>query len=114
MQQHTTRNRVAIAVVSTTAAAAFGVAALAGNATASSVDDDFLATIAAEDIAFDSPAGAIADAHLVCDYLADGRTGSDIGAEIMDNSDLTAKQSSAFVIDAAFSYCPGHVDMVLA
>lgn len=114
MPQHTTRNRVAIAAVSAIAAAAFGVAALAGTATANSVDDDFLATIAAEDIAFGSAAGAIEDAHLVCDYLADGRTGSDIGAEIMDNSDLTSKQAAAFVVEAAFSYCPEHVDMVLA
>lgn len=111
-----TRNRVATVAVSAIAAAAFGLAALAGTATATagSVDDEFLANIAAEDIAFSSAAGAIADAHLVCDYLADGQTGTEIGTEIMDNSDLNSDQAAAFVVEAAFSYCPAYVGRVLA
>jgi hypothetical protein len=111
-----TRNHVMIVVVSAIAVAAFATAAVAGtaSATAGGVDDEFLANIKAQGIAFSSAAGAIDDAHLVCDYLADGRTGTDIGAEIMDNSDLDSDQASAFVVEAAFSYCPTHVDQVLA
>lgn len=110
------RHRLATAALSAVAAATFGLAAFAGagTASASGVDAEFLRNIAAEGIAFNSASGAIEDARLVCDYLADGRTGTDIGAEIMDNSDLTSNQAAAFVVEAAFSYCPGYVDQVLA
>jgi hypothetical protein len=110
------RSHVGIAAASVIAAAAFALAAVASTATATagSVEDEFLANIGDAGIAFSSAAGAIEDAHLVCDYLADGRNGTDIGAEIMDNSDLDSDQAASFVVEAAFSYCPAHVDQVLA
>jgi hypothetical protein len=103
--------RFATVAVSAVAAATFGLAAVAGAATASAgnADDAFLKNIAAENISFDSAKGAISDAHLVCEYLADGKTGTDIGGEIMDNSDLNAHQAAVFVVEAAYAYCPGSI-----
>ena len=109
-------NRIAAVTASTIAAAAFGLAALTGAATASAgtVDDRFLTNIDAEGIAFDSPAAAIEDAHLVCSYLADGDTGVTIAGEILDNSDLTARQAAVFVVEATSAYCPAYMDQVTA
>jgi hypothetical protein len=97
-------------------AAALAIAFIAGTgaASASTVDDQFLTTIDAEGITFDSARGAVQDAHLVCSYLADGETGTSIGGDIMDGTDLTAHQAAVFVVEAASSYCPGYLDQVTA
>jgi hypothetical protein len=110
------RNRIATVTASAIAGAAFGLAAFAGAATASAstVDDRFLTNIDAEGIAFDTAQGAIEDAHLVCSYLADGDTGVTIAGEILDNSDLTARQAAVFVVEATSAYCPAYMDQVTA
>lgn len=109
-------NRIANIATTAIAAGAFGLAALAGAATASasSIDDQFLTNIDAEGITFDSVKAAVQDGHLVCSYLADGDTGLDIAGDIMDNTDLTAHQAAVFVVEAASAYCPGFMDQVTA
>ena len=109
-------NRIANIATTALAAGAFGLAAFAGTATAwgSSIDDQFLTNIDAEGITFDSAKAAVQDGHLVCSYLAGGKTGAGIGGDIMDNTDLTAHQAAVFVVEAASAYCPGYLDQVTA
>jgi hypothetical protein len=109
-------NRIANIVTTAIAAGAFGLAAFAGAATASasSIDDEFLTNIDAANITFDSTKDAVQDGHLVCSYLAGGKTGASIGGEIMENTDLTAHQAAVFVVEAASAYCPGFLDQVTA
>ena len=109
-------NRIANITATALAASAFGLAAFAGTATAwgSSIDDQFLTNIDAEGITFDSAKEAVQDGHLVCSYLAGGKTGVGIGGEIMDNTDLTAHQAAVFVVEAASAYCPGYLDQMAA
>jgi hypothetical protein len=109
-------NRIANIATTAIAAGAFGLAAFAGAATASasSIDDQFLTNIDAEGITFDSAKDAVQDGHLVCSYLAGGKTGVSIGGEIMDNTDLTAHQAAVFVVEAASAYCPGFLDQMTA
>jgi hypothetical protein len=109
-------NRIANIVTTAIAAGAFGLAAFAGAATASasSIDDEFLTNIDAANITFDSTKDAVQDGHLVCSYLAGGKTGASIGGEITENTDLTAHQAAVFVVEAASAYCPGFLDQVTA
>jgi hypothetical protein len=109
-------NRIANIATTAIAAGAFGLAAFAGAATssASSIDDQFLTNIDAANITFDSAKDAVQDGHLVCSYLAGGKTGASIGGEIMDNTDLSAHQAAVFVVEAASAYCPGFLDQVTA
>jgi uncharacterized protein DUF732 len=109
-------NRIANFATTALAAGAFGLAAFAGTPTAwgSSIDDQFLTNIDAEGITFDSAKAAVQDGHLVCSYLAGGKTGAGIGGDIMDNTDLTAHQAAVFVVEAANAYCPGFLDQVTA
>jgi hypothetical protein len=65
-------------------------------------------------ITFDSANDAVQDGHLVCRYLAGGKTGAGIGGDIMDNTDLTAHQAAVFVVEAASAYCPGYLDQMTA
>lgn len=99
-----------IAITAATAAA-LGLTVLAGatTASASSVDDQFLTNIDAEGIAFDSARAAISDAHLVCDYIADGRSAASVGNDILDNTDLTTHQAAVFVVESVSAYCPGYL-----
>lgn len=103
--------RIAATTAATAVAAALGLAALTGAATASasSVDDEFLSNIDAEGIAFDSARTAISDAHLVCNYIADGQSAASVGNEILDNSDLTRHQAAVFVVESVSAYCPGYL-----
>lgn len=109
-------NRIATIATTAIAAGAFGLAAFAGAATASasSVDDEFLTNIDAANITFDSAKDAVQDGHLVCSYLAGGKTGAKIGGDIMENTDLSAHQAAVFVVEAASAYCPGYLDQVTA
>jgi len=109
-------NRIANIATTVIAAGAFGLAAFAGAATASasSIDDEFLTNIDAANITFDSAKDAVQDGHLVCSYLAGGKTGANIGGEIMENTDLSAHQAAVFVGEAASAYCPGFLDQVTA
>lgn len=108
--------RIATSAAGIITAGAIGLAAVAAAATASAgtVDDEFLANIYAEGISYPSDLHAIEDAHLVCDYLADGRTGTDISTEIMGNSDLSAHQAATIVVEASTAYCPSFFDQVVA
>ncbi|MET0473197.1 MAG: DUF732 domain-containing protein [Mycobacterium sp.] len=111
-----TSNRIAKIAASTVAAGAFGLAALAGTATASasSFDDEFLTNISAEGITFDSASGAITAGKQVCGYLANGATGVDVGQDILDETDLTSHQAAVFVVEATYAYCPGYTERITA
>jgi hypothetical protein len=92
-------------------AGALGLAAFATAGTAaalSSADDNFLADISAEGIAYDSPQGAIYAGHDVCVAINDGADPVDLGMEIMDETDLTTDQVATFVVSAVGNFCPEH------
>jgi Protein of unknown function (DUF732) len=96
----------------TVAVAALGLVAT-GTASANSADDTFLAAIYAEGISYPTDREAIADAFLVCDYLAAGRNGTDISTEIIANSDLSPRQAASIVVEASAAYCARYFDQVV-
>jgi hypothetical protein len=73
-----------------------------------------IANIDAANMTFASTKDAVQDGHLVCSYLAGGKTGARIAGEIMENTDLSAHQAAVFVVEAARAYCPGFLDQVTA
>ncbi len=73
-----------------------------------------LNNISSEGITFTSERAAVREGKLVCSYLANGRTGTSIGGEILSNSDMTAHQAAAFLVEATRVYCPGYMDQVTA
>ncbi|CQD19178.1 hypothetical protein BN1232_04471 [Mycobacterium lentiflavum] len=89
-------------------AAAIGIVAVgtAGTAGATTTEDAFLAQMDKLGISFSSPADAIKDGHKVCQELAAGKTGTDIAAEILQQTDLTSHQAAYFVVDATHAFCP--------
>jgi hypothetical protein len=108
--------RIATYATTAVAAGAFGLAAFAGAATASasSSDSDFLTNISAEGITFDSAKGAIQAGQQVCSYLASGKSGTDVGTEIMSDTDLSAHQAAVFVVESTYAYCPKYVTQITA
>jgi hypothetical protein len=99
---------VASAVGLIVGGAALGVAALAtsGTAGASTTDDAFIAQMKAMGVTFSSPQIAVTDAHQVCKELAAGKSGTDIAAQVVSQTDLNPKQAAFFVVDATNAYCP--------
>jgi Protein of unknown function (DUF732) len=89
-------------------AAALGLAALVASATAgaTTTDDVFIAQMSAVGVTFSSPQTAVKDAHLVCNELAAGRTGTDIAIDVVKQTDLSPKQAAIFVVNATQTYCP--------
>lgn len=104
-----TRNGVTKFAGTAFVAGALGLAAFASAGTAaalSSADDNFLAEITAEGIAYDSTRGAISAGHDVCVALDDGADPVDLGMEIMGATDLTTDQVATFVVSAVDNFCP--------
>jgi Protein of unknown function (DUF732) len=95
----------------TLTAATVGLAALgfAGTASASTVDDAFLAKIAADGITAPSPARAINEAHAVCESLDQGHSAQQVYDEVAEATGLSAKGAKTFAVDAASAYCPQYV-----
>jgi hypothetical protein len=95
----------------TLTAAALGLAALgfAGTASASSVDDAFLAQLQADGITPPSAARAISDAHAVCRALDQGHSGQEVINAVAESTGLSAKGAKTFAVDAASAYCPQYV-----
>lgn len=102
-------NRIATTVI---AAAALGLAAFAGSATANAtgVDDTFLDNIHKAGIVFDSNKAAFDDGQLVCKQLASGLTGVQVANHVLDDTDLTTHQAAVFVVESTYAYCPGYTD----
>ena len=102
------RPRLAKLAVTTIAAGAFGLAAMAGSGTASAntVDDRFLTSVADAGITYKSNQAAFDDAALVCKSLASGQTGSDVMASIESDTDLTSSQAATLVVESTYAYCP--------
>jgi Protein of unknown function (DUF732) len=98
------------------AAAAFGLAAFAGTATANAtgIDDEFLNNIDKAGIVFNSNGAAMQDAQRVCSNLASGRSGVDVARDILDGTDLTNHQAAVFVVESTYAYCPGYTDRINA
>jgi len=99
-----------ITTVASTAigAAAIGLAAVAtaGTAGATTAEDAFIAQMHSLGISFTSPQEAVKEGHQVCSELAAGKTGTDIAAEVLSQTDLTTKQAASFVVGATKTYCP--------
>jgi hypothetical protein len=92
-------------------AAALGLTALglAGSAGASSVDDAFLAQLAADGIMPPSPSAAVSEAHAVCKALDQGYSSKDVISSVARSTGLSAKGAKTFSVDAASAYCPQYV-----
>lgn len=86
--------------------AALGLAALgfAGTASASSVDNAFLAQLQADGITPPSAARAISDAHAVCRALDQGHSGQEVINAVAESTGLSAKGAKTFAVDAASAY----------
>jgi len=95
----------------TLTAAALGMAALsfAGTASASKVDDTFLAQLQADGITPPSAARAISDAHAVCKALDAGQSPQEVVSAVATSTGLTQKGAKTFAVDAASAYCPQYV-----
>ena len=106
-----TRRFTASVARTTLTAAALGLAALgfAGTASASSVDDAFLAQLQADGITPPTPARAISDAHAVCNSLEQGQSGQQVIAAVAQSTGLSPKGAKTFAVDAATAYCPQYV-----
>jgi Protein of unknown function (DUF732) len=98
------------------AAAAIGLAAFAGSATANAngVDDEFLNNVDKAGIVFTSNGAAIQDAQKVCSSLASGQSGVQVARSILNGTNLTAHQAAVFVVESTYAYCPGYTDRINA
>jgi hypothetical protein len=113
MFTHTRLSKLAATVIG---GAAIGLAALAsaGNATASSTDDAFLAAATDQGIEFSSAQEAAGDAHKVCQLLAAGNTGVEVGSDILQETDLTSHQAAFLVVASVKAYCPQYAGNLTA
>jgi Protein of unknown function (DUF732) len=99
--------RITAAVTTAIGAAAIGLAvATASTAGATATDDDFISQMTSMGISFPSAQEAVKEGHQVCRELAAGKTGVDVGREVLSQTDLTTKQAAYFVVDATKAYCP--------
>ncbi|KAA1249363.1 DUF732 domain-containing protein [Mycobacterium simiae] len=106
-----TRRFAAAVAGATLTAATLGLAALgfAGTATASSVDDAFIAQLKADGITPPTAARAISEAHAVCNALDEGQSAKEVINAVAESTGLSAKGAKTFAIDAASAYCPQYV-----
>lgn len=106
-----TRRFTASVAGTTLTAAALGLAALglAGTAAAGSVDDAFLAQLAADGITPPSAAVAVKDGHAVCTALNAGHSSREVINAVAQTTGLSAKGANTFAVDAASAYCPQYV-----
>ncbi len=107
-----------IARIATTAvaAAAFGLAALAGSATANatSATDSFIAKLANEGVVYDTDAIALKQARKVCRTLEAGQTGVQIGNDITSHTNLTTRQAAVLVVESTYAFCPQYKGLLTA
>ncbi|QUR68461.1 DUF732 domain-containing protein [Mycobacterium spongiae] len=104
--------RFATSLAGTTlTAAALGLASLgfAATASATAVDDAFMALLHADGITPPSRARAISDAHAVCNALDEGHSSKAVIAAVAKATGLSRKGAKTFAVDAASAYCPEYV-----
>ena len=106
-----TRRFTASIARTTLTAGALGLAALgfAAAAGASSVDDAFLAQLAADGITPPSAAVAVKDGLAVCNALNAGHSSREVIGAVAEATGLNARGAKTFAIDAASAYCPQYV-----
>ncbi len=106
-----TRRFAAPLAGTTLTAAALGLSALglAGTAGATSVDDAFLAQLAADGITPPTAAVAIKDGHAVCNALNAGHSSREVISAVAQATGLPNKGAKTFAVDAASAYCPEYV-----
>lgn len=80
----------------------------------SAADQQFLSTINKEGIGFDTPQGAIADAHSVCQSLAGDSTGGQLVNDITSHTNLTRRQAAVFLVQSVKTYCPAETEQLTA
>ena len=100
---------------STVCAVLLSAAALfsAAPASADPTDDAFVAALAKDGIVITDRDTAIAMAHTVCTELDNNQKTSVLAMSLMDDTNLSLKQSSYFVGASMSAYCPqyiGHTD----
>jgi hypothetical protein len=90
------------------AGTALGVAALAsaGTASASKVDDDFVALVQRQGLPIKSGPAVVRAAGVVCQSFADGESMSSIAKDIVSATALETRQAALFIVDSVFTYCP--------
>jgi hypothetical protein len=106
-------NRIATTVI---AAAAFGLAALAGSATANAtnVDDQFITKLANQGVVYDTNAIALGQARKVCANLASGKTGVQISTDITSHTNLSSHDAAVLIVESSDAYCPQYGSQITA
>jgi hypothetical protein len=96
----------------TMAAAALGMAAViaASPASASKVDDAFVAQLEEDGITPPSAQRAIKDAKAVCAMLDDGYSADEVIDAVAESTGLDQDGANTFAVDAASAYCPEYVE----
>lgn len=75
--------------------------------TALDVDVSYIDLLQRVGIVITDRARAIDAGHLVCSYLAQGRSAGDIAAMMSETTKVSIDQAEAMVAASKFSYCPG-------
>ena len=111
--------RSILATLAVLVAVPAGALAVASTASAekpqvSAADQQFLSAISNEGIGFDTPQGAIADAHSVCQSLAGDSTGGQLVNDITSHTNLTRRQAAVFLVQSVKTYCPSEAGQLTA
>lgn len=105
----TTRLLQMTGIALTAAAIGLGTASTA-SALTSAQDAAFLSDIRSEGIGYDSALDVVSNAYLVCSQLDSGVAATDIGLQILDETDLDTRQTAAFIVNSIDYYCPEHIN----
>ena len=84
------------------------VAAPTAHADAAVDSGKFLGALSSRDITFTSRQAAIVAGHEVCDELDQGKQASDVGNEVMTQTNLDGYHSGFFVGVSIAAFCPTH------
>ena len=81
----------------------------AAPASADPTDDAFVAALAKDGITMSGPNTAIAMAHTVCTELDNNQKTSVLAMSLMNDTNLSLKQSSYFIGVSIAAYCPQYI-----
>ena len=84
------------------------VAAPTANADYSVDSSNFLGALSSRGITFASRQSAIAAGHEVCDELDQGKQASDVGNDVMTQTNLDGYHAGFFVGASIAAFCPRH------
>jgi hypothetical protein len=105
--------RFTAALTTAVGAGAVGLAiATAGAAEATTTDEAFIAQMKEVGVTFSSTQAAVEQANQVCAERASGKTAAQIAREVLSQTNLTPRQASYFVDNAAEAYCPQYAGVL--